>query len=367
MLTLRQFVPDFDVALTVATKTIQFPMAPLPGSLLVLTVEADKSKAFNSVNQDFSIEAFRTEASLSQMIARKVAVGNETGAIQVVLGSNTNCATRLQLFEFTGDWSWGGLPLTTPIAYTGESPPAADPTITTLATAALSTAKGRAYALFSSDSAGAPADGSNHRFTNNYSIIHQHLADPMGNRDGTGVATGMPAIIVAEKVNNLTVGGESTSFTYNYNSIATDQEGLMLFVVLDTGVPALISAQAPSGTIATGNTAQIGFTTDKSAGTAYTILTSSASNLTGITGQNIKDGMIAGGTVPALVAGNSAVTSTTALINLAGLTTNTTYHYASVHETTDGFSNILTGSFTTAGAAAGLGVFASYYLMMQQQ
>lgn len=109
---------------------------------------------------------------------------------------------------------------------------------------------------------------------------------------------------------------------------------------------ATLSAPTPSGTIGTTTTATIGATTDQTSGTFYAVVDTSA-NLSGVTASQIKAGQKASGSA-ALASGNSAVSTTTPSVGVTGLSGATAYAYAAVQNNSNGDSNVVTGTFTTA-------------------
>ena len=109
-----------------------------------------------------------------------------------------------------------------------------------------------------------------------------------------------------------------------------------------------ISDATPSGTLGTTTTATLGATSDDNTGTFYGVV--DTDDLTGITGTQVKAGQDAGG--GATVADcNDTVSTTSPSCGVTGLTADTAYNYALVHNTATGDSNVLTGTFTTAATA----------------
>jgi len=111
---------------------------------------------------------------------------------------------------------------------------------------------------------------------------------------------------------------------------------------------ATISAATPSGTLGTTTTASLGATTDQATGTFYGVV-DTAGNLAGVTAAQVKAGQKASGAAAAF-SGNSAVSTTTPTIPISGLTSATAYSYAVIQNNTNGDTNLLTGTFTTASA-----------------
>ncbi len=116
---------------------------------------------------------------------------------------------------------------------------------------------------------------------------------------------------------------------------------------------AVLSSATPSGTLGTTTTATIGATTDQTSGTFYAVV-DTAGNISGITASQIKAGQN-NGSVSAVAAASSAVSTSSPAAGVTGLTAATGYSYAVVQNTTAGDSNVLTGTFTTASAATNPG------------
>lgn len=157
--------------------------------------------------------------------------------------------------------------------------------------------------------------------------------------------------------NETTGNFTSTSGTYSSPpasmTLSTDAGNFkQLFYVDGTiggGEPTLSSA-TPSGTIGTANTATVGCTTDTEEGTLYAVL-SETDNVSTATDSQIKAGQNST-SAAADFADDAAVTDSTPEVEFSGLDPETTYYYAMVQETTEGFSNVLSGSFTTAALTA---------------
>lgn len=126
---------------------------------------------------------------------------------------------------------------------------------------------------------------------------------------------------------------------------------VMMALTYSTGggpTPSVISDPTPSGTIGTTNTATVGCTTDTEEGTLYVVL-SETDNVEEADPEEIEAGENENGD-PADFADDAAVTDSTPEVAFSGLDPETTYYYAMVHKTDDGYSNVLSGSFTTAAA-----------------
>jgi hypothetical protein len=121
------------------------------------------------------------------------------------------------------------------------------------------------------------------------------------------------------------------------------------FTSAGAGSPATISSATPSGTLGTSTSATLGATTDQTSGTLYGVVDVAAS-ITGITVAQVKAGQNNAGAAP-VASGNSTVSTTSPSIGVSGLTANTLYSYAVAQNNTNGDSNVLTGTFTTATAA----------------
>lgn len=110
---------------------------------------------------------------------------------------------------------------------------------------------------------------------------------------------------------------------------------------------ATLTSPAPSGTIATATTANVGATTDTSGGTGYCVVTTSS--LSGVTAAQIKAGQNAAGSTSGVQSGTTSVSATGSFtIPVTGLVASTVYNYAVVETTAGGDSNIVSGTFTTA-------------------
>lgn len=126
--------------------------------------------------------------------------------------------------------------------------------------------------------------------------------------------------------------------------------GGIIFGDLDSiGELPVISSATPSGTIETHDTATVGCTTDTEEGTLYAVL-SETNNVSTANGTQIKAGQNST-SAAADFADDAAVADSTPEVEFSGLDPETTYYYALVQETTEGFSNVLSGSFTTASDA----------------
>ena len=109
---------------------------------------------------------------------------------------------------------------------------------------------------------------------------------------------------------------------------------------------ATLSNPTPSGTLETETTATAGCTTDTEEGDLYVVL-SLTNNVSGASGAQIKAGQNSGST-SADFAGDAAVTGASPSVEFTGLAEDTLHYYAMVQETEEGFSNVLSGTFTTA-------------------
>jgi len=144
-----------------------------------------------------------------------------------------------------------------------------------------------------------------------------------------------------------TAGAVTVRLTSTWAGGANAGLSLMLVALRPSG-PATLSAPTPSGTIGTETTATIGATTDQTSGTFYAVV-DSAANLAGVTATQIKAGQKASGSA-ALAANSAAVSTTTPSAGVTGLTAGTLYSYAAVQNNSNGDSNVVTGTFTTAAA-----------------
>ncbi len=141
---------------------------------------------------------------------------------------------------------------------------------------------------------------------------------------------------------NATIG-----WTHSVSVDAFQQLSIPLKHVGGGGAATLTSA-TPSGTLGTQTTATLGATTDVTSGTFYGVV-DTAGNISGITAAQVKAGQN-NGSVSAVAASNTAVSTTSPATAVTGLTAATGYSYAVVQNSTGGDSNVLTGTFTTAAA-----------------
>lgn len=116
-----------------------------------------------------------------------------------------------------------------------------------------------------------------------------------------------------------------------------------------TDSPTLSSA-TPSGAIGTSTTATVGATSDLASGTLYWVVGPDGAVGTP-TGSEIEAGQYSGGGAAAF-SGSEAVVDTSPDDGVTGLTAATVYDFALVQKVGSVYSNILTGTFTTASAAA---------------
>lgn len=165
--------------------------------------------------------------------------------------------------------------------------------------------------------------------------------------------------ILQQQNDNTTIGAE-----HAYKIVSATTAQTVAWTWTDTGIKdtfamvavfkeaaaatATLSAATPSGTLGTTTTATIGATTNQTSGTFYAV-TDSSGNLSGVTAAQIKAGQKASGAA-ALASCNVAVSTTTPSCGVTGLTAATAYAYAAVQNNTNGDSNVVTGTFTTAAA-----------------
>lgn len=114
------------------------------------------------------------------------------------------------------------------------------------------------------------------------------------------------------------------------------------------GSPPTLSSPTPSGTLGTETTATVGATSTASTGTFYAIL-STSNNASGASCPQIKAGQNSTG-ASASFAEDDTVSTTSPSVGFTGLTAGTLYYYAACHADTNGDSNVVSGSFTTAAA-----------------
>lgn len=127
------------------------------------------------------------------------------------------------------------------------------------------------------------------------------------------------------------------------NAILSDPIGTLI----NTGGAPVVSSPTPSGTLGTSTTATVGATTDTVSGTLFWVVGPDGAVGTP-TGAQIEAGQYSGGGAAAF-SGSEAIVDTSPDDAVTGLTANTIYDYALVQETS-GYSNVLTGTFTTATA-----------------
>jgi hypothetical protein len=114
--------------------------------------------------------------------------------------------------------------------------------------------------------------------------------------------------------------------------------------------PATLSSATPSGTIGTSTSATVGATTDQSSGTLYAVL-STSNNVSTATASQVKAGQNSTGAA-ASFSGSNTVSTTTPSVTIGSLSAATLYYYAEVQNNTNGDSNVVSGSFTTAAASS---------------
>jgi hypothetical protein len=102
----------------------------------------------------------------------------------------------------------------------------------------------------------------------------------------------------------------------------------------------------PSGTLGTTTTATLGATTNQSSGALYGVV-DTAANLSGVTAAQIESGSNSEGTA-AFAAVTATVSTTAPNAAVSGLAAGTAYSYAEVQTNSNGTSNIISGTFTTA-------------------
>ena len=150
-------------------------------------------------------------------------------------------------------------------------------------------------------------------------------------------------------------GGAGVPVTVNLTSSGGNfvyGASMATFKAAAGGSSPVLSGPTPSGTIGTSTTATIGATTDTASGTLYTVVNTIDLAGSGITGAQIEAGVYPPDGDPVTIgAFNAAVSSTTPTISVAsGLSANSTYYYATVQKVGATYSNVVTGSFTTAAA-----------------
>lgn len=119
----------------------------------------------------------------------------------------------------------------------------------------------------------------------------------------------------------------------------------------------VLTSPTPSGTVAETDEADIGATTSQPSGTFWAVV-GTGSDLDGITAQQIMQGLNSNNE-PAVGAASAALTDSTPSVNITGLEFATGYTYAAVQQNVNGTSNIVAGTFTTAGIVGTLTAGAS--------
>ena len=137
----------------------------------------------------------------------------------------------------------------------------------------------------------------------------------------------------------------TTDFEGNARSGATTDLGFDQYVA--AALTPDISAPSASNITGTFASADLGCTTDQNTGNLYVVVGTSAAQLTGITAEQISAGQIASGAA-AFKAGNATITTTSPSMTIDGFAVSSTYYYALVQENENGFSDIITGSFTAS-------------------
>ena len=181
-------------------------------------------------------------------------------------------------------------------------------------------------------------------------------------------ATWTSSNTIRQKIEGANLGYESavlleqvasgTSTVLAATSSDTFGQWVVIAAILNpasAGSPPTLSSATPSGTIGTSTTANIGATTTNGTAGSNTLYTVRATTdiFTGVTATQVKAGQNASGNTTGVTALNAAVTTTAPSVSQTSLTASTLYYYAEAQEDSNGLSNVLTGSFTTAAAATG--------------
>ena len=146
-------------------------------------------------------------------------------------------------------------------------------------------------------------------------------------------------------------GSDLSTITYE-EAGSSDGTGETIFVAFEVlgeigGTPVL---SAPTSSAPSVGGVTLGGSTNEASGTAYFIVAALAADLVGITAAQIKAGTDAQGDV-AIIAGSGAVSASPFTQALTGtLSLSTSYVYALVQNANAQDSNIITGTFATAGA-----------------
>lgn len=136
-------------------------------------------------------------------------------------------------------------------------------------------------------------------------------------------------------------------------TVSTGQPGYLHVAMrlVSAVVGAVLSSPTPSGTLGTATTASIGATTTQASGSGFGILSTVSSQVTSATATQIKAGQINTGAAAPFAVTQPTISTTTISMSVTGLSAGTTYYYAIVQNNSNGDSNIVTGSFTTAALA----------------
>jgi hypothetical protein len=203
-------------------------------------------------------------------------------------------------------------------------------------------------------------------------LLAQSTADTVSSTTMEWVDSGAISVNLAAGSYFVLVSGEVSSIRYNFStsgdgSYATEvyatamqesetitdsgDEGQLYAVRLeldDAASAPTLSSATPSGTLGTETTATVGATSTASTGTFYAIL-STSNNASGASCTQIKAGQNSTG-ASATFAEDDTVSTTSPSVGFTDLTAGTLYYYAACHTDTNGDSNVVSGSFTTAAA-----------------
>jgi len=179
---------------------------------------------------------------------------------------------------------------------------------------------------------------------------------------GFGFATDSPLIEVTGSDRSFNSASRAVAFYYDVTSGGTlavggdnsASSGTQLIYAVNipqyAAVTPTLSDGTPSGTLSTQGQATLGATTTQNNGTLYAVVSSTQSDITGVTAAQVKAAQYSGGGA-ATLHNSAAISTTSPSVSITGLTANTTYYFALAQNATSGDSNVITGSFTTAVAS----------------
>jgi hypothetical protein len=145
---------------------------------------------------------------------------------------------------------------------------------------------------------------------------------------------------------SIAFSGLTAGTTYSYALVQNN--GSNSNVVTGTFTTALaspvLSAPTPSGTLGSQTSVTLGCTSTSNSGTVYGVI-DTAANLSGVTAAQVVAGQNKNSSAAAFSA-NAAVSNTSPMVGISGLTAGTLYSYA-IAQNNGTNSNVVTGTFTT--------------------